>query len=82
MSRLARLVREKNLYFLQGNSIGGGATTIGKKPFVGSKFPYIKQRQIVLETRQGLLEEDLQGSFWRVNCVWEGYSFWMLTRIF
>ena len=38
---LLRGVRENNLYFLLDHSIGGGATTIGKKPLFEFKFSHM-----------------------------------------
>ena len=54
-----RGVREKNLYFLRGHSVVGGATTIDKKPSFGSKLPHMEVGQFALGTRQCPVEEGL-----------------------
>ena len=84
---LLRGVRENNLYFLLGHSIGGGVATIGKKPLFGSKLLHMKHGQVVLGTRQGLFGGGLMESVKTHKVRLESKSFggriliWM-TRLF
>ena len=61
---LLRGIRESNLYFLLGHSIGGRVITIGKKPLGGPKFPHMKHGQVVFGSLARLIGKKVN---WKVS---------------